>query len=105
MESYTIGKDRTGDEEEQTEMVWTCGQERRDPLAPENFKFPSCWEETMWETCKTWGETITEDRRASNITHIDPSDRKAWRTAIKEMNCPTHRLGKMDFKTMMMMMG
>ena len=38
---------------------------------------------------KTWEETTTEDRRASNITHIDPTDRKGWRTAIKEMNCPT----------------
>ena len=53
---------------------------------------------------KTWGETIKEDRRASNITHIDPTDRTAWRRAIKEMNCPTPQSGKNGLQTIMMMM-
>jgi len=41
-----------------------------------------------------WEETINEDRTASDITHIDPTDRKAWKTAIKEINCPTPQSGK-----------
>ena len=88
------GRDRTGDEDEQTEIVhWHVAS--REETHWLNFKFPSCWEETTWDTYpQNMGETITEDRRASNITHIDPTDidptdKKAWRTAIKEMNCPT----------------
>ena len=45
---------------------------------------------------KIWEETITEDRRASNITHIDPTDRTAWRRAIKVMKYPIPQSGKMD---------
>ena len=43
---------------------------------------------------KTWEETIKEDRRAFDITHTDPTDRIAWRRAIKEMYCPTPQSGK-----------
>ena len=52
----------------------------------------------MGDPHKTWGETITENRRASNITHIDPTNRIAWRTTIKEMNRPTPQSEKIGFK-------
>ena len=58
------------------------------------LNFPVAGRKPRGRPCKTWGETITEDRRASNITHTDPTDRTAWRTAIKEMNCPTPQSGK-----------
>ena len=62
------------------------------------FNFPFGGRKPRGTLRKTWGEIITEDRGASNITHIDPTDRTAWRTAIKEINCPTTQSGKMEFK-------
>ena len=56
------------------------------------LNFPVAGRKPHGRPRKTWEETITEDRRASNITHIDPTDR----TAIKEMNCPTPQSGKME---------
>ena len=50
--------------------------------------FPVAGRKPCGRSSKTWGETITEDRRASNFIHIDPTDKQAWRTAIKEMNRP-----------------
>ena len=57
------------------------------------LNFPVAGRKPCGRSRKTWEETITEHRRASNITHIDPTDRTAWRTAIKEMNCPTPQSG------------
>ena len=62
------------------------------------LNFPVAGRKPRGRPRKTWAETITEDRRASNITHINPTDRTAWRRAIKEMTCPTPQSGKMDFK-------
>ena len=41
------------------------------------LNFPVAGRKPRGRPHKTWEETITEDRRASNITHIDPTDRTA----------------------------
>ena len=43
--------------------------------------------------------TILDD-----FTHIDPTDRKAWRTAIKEMNRPNSTEWENGLETLMMSM-
>ena len=58
------------------------------------LNFPVAGRNPCGRPRKSWEETIKEDRRASNITHIDPTDRTTWRRAIKEMYCPTPQSGK-----------
>ena len=43
---------------------------------------------------KMWEDTVREDRRVANITHVDPASRAAWGRAIREMKCPTPQSGK-----------
>ena len=48
-------------------------------------KFWKFWKVQVWKFWKV---------RASNITYIDPTDRTAWGTTIKEMNCLTPQSGR-----------
>ena len=37
--------------------------------------------------------TIIIDAKTSGVGRVDPTDRKAWKAAIKEMKCPTPQSG------------
>eukprot|EP00057_Strongylocentrotus_purpuratus_P005888 XP_003731931.1 PREDICTED: uncharacterized protein LOC100890314 [Strongylocentrotus purpuratus] len=41
----------------------------------------------------TWREAIEEDAKTSGVGRVDPTDRKAWKAAIKEIKCPTTQSG------------
>ena len=73
----------TGYEGKQTKMVWTCGKKRGNTLAPKGSKL-SGHQKTSRETQeKLKRETIEEDAKTSGISHMDPTDTKAWKAAIK----------------------
>ena len=56
--------------------MWICDYERKDKMAsdiPVNFLVAG--RNPHYDSLKTWEETIKEDRMASKITHINPTDR------------------------------
>ena len=61
------GKDRTGDEEEQTEMV---ARREETHWLQRILHFPVAGRNPRGRPRKTWEETITEDRRES--TTVEP---------------------------------
>ena len=57
------------------------------------LNFPVTGRKPCGRPRKTWRETIEEDTKTSGIIHMDPTDRKDWKAAIKEMKCPTPQSG------------